>query len=163
VTPLLLLQVVVPLRHARHLSWGGVLQHNLRHPSTLCSEVCCPGELGVCVWFFTGGSHPVCVACFSGVEHCPWSPPFRQSPLRMPVVLGSVLSVLCVPSILVMQRTLPSLLSRVLLRRSGQSNPCNTPSSGCGIGQELCNPLRPWFCMHHWFSSHSLLFMQHRV
>jgi hypothetical protein len=116
----------VPFRHARHLSWGCVSQHNLSHPSTLCSEVCCPGVWGVCVRSLFGGSPPVCVACFSGVEHCPWSPPFRQSPLQFLVMLGSLLSVLCVPSILVLHRTLPSLQSWVSLRRSRLCNPCNT-------------------------------------
>jgi hypothetical protein len=41
------------------------------------------------------GSHKL--ACFLGVEHCPWSPPFRQSPLQTLVVVCSLLSVLCVP------------------------------------------------------------------
>jgi hypothetical protein len=103
-----------------------VSQHNLSHPSTLCSEVCCPGALGVCVRFLTGGSPPVCVACFSGVEHCPWSPPFRQSLLQMLVVLGSILSVLCVPSILVLHKDPLFRTSRVPLRRSRLYDPCNT-------------------------------------
>jgi hypothetical protein len=66
------------------------------------------------------------VACFSGVEHCPWSPPFRQSLLQMLVVLGSILSVLCVPSILVQHKDPLFRTSRVPLRRSRLYDPCNT-------------------------------------
>jgi hypothetical protein len=80
----------------------------------------------VCVRFLTGGSPPVCVVCFSGVEHCPWSSPFRQFPLQMPVVLGSLLSVLCVPSILVLHKDPLFRTSRVPLRRSRLYDPCNT-------------------------------------
>jgi hypothetical protein len=60
------------------------------------------------------------------VKHCPWSPPFRQSLLQMLVVLGSVLSVLCVPSILVLHKDPLFCTSRVPLRRSRLYDPCNT-------------------------------------
>jgi hypothetical protein len=52
--------------------------------------------------------------------------PFRQSLLQMLVVLGSILSVLCVPSILVLHKDPLFRTSRVPLRRSRLYDPCNT-------------------------------------
>lgn len=89
----------VPLRHAGHLSWGCVSQHNWRFPFTLCSEA-----VGPVAWQCVFGLERV-EALLSvwlalwGWSLCLWSPPFRQSPLQTPEVSGSLLSVLSVPAV----------------------------------------------------------------